>query len=164
MTRLTQRQTVIGNLLVSLGTDLATRGIRKRIQHSASVIGKLPLLLRNEYFWSFLRFRLKTRNYPDRFYDMVLVFDGPTCASSVIGMLSGTTEANYTSTGNHLAVMFITDDSVQDTGFVARYTPGEEYQTYKNIHVTFLITNSLFSINFGKTDQQILAVVAYGCK
>ncbi|KAF8564737.1 hypothetical protein P879_04032 [Paragonimus westermani] len=58
-----------------------------------------------------------------RYYDMVLIFDGPTCASSVIGMLSGTTPVNFTSTGNQLAIMFITDDSLQDTGFVARYTP-----------------------------------------
>ncbi|KAA3671428.1 uncharacterized protein DEA37_0012005 [Paragonimus westermani] len=77
-------------------------------------------------FLDFPSVSIENTQLSGRFYDMVLIFDGPTCASSVIGMLSGTTPINYTSTGNQLAIMFITDDSVQDTGFVARYTPGEE--------------------------------------
>ncbi|KAF5405871.1 hypothetical protein PHET_00625 [Paragonimus heterotremus] len=74
-------------------------------------------------FLEFPSVSIENTQLSDRPYDMVLVFDGPTCASNVIGMLSGTTQVNYTSTDHQLAVMFLTDDSLQDMGFVATYTP-----------------------------------------
>ncbi|KAF6772013.1 hypothetical protein AHF37_09601 [Paragonimus kellicotti] len=61
----------------------------------------------------------------DKFYDMVVVFDGPTCTSNIIGMFSGTTPMNFTSSVNQIAVMLLTDDSLQDFGFVARYNASE---------------------------------------
>ncbi|KAA3676673.1 uncharacterized protein DEA37_0007332, partial [Paragonimus westermani] len=57
-----------------------------------------------------------------RFYDVVQVFDGPTCTSNIIGMFSGNTPMNFTSSLNHITVMLLTDDSLQDLGFVASYS------------------------------------------
>ncbi|KAF7260594.1 hypothetical protein EG68_02220 [Paragonimus skrjabini miyazakii] len=96
-------------------------------------------------FLEFPSVSMEKTQLSNRFYDMVLVFDGPTCASNVIGMFSGTTQVNYTSTGNQLAVMLITDDSVQDIGFVANYTPVAVENNEVNCGEDLLVENGSFN-------------------
>ncbi|KAF7260593.1 hypothetical protein EG68_02219 [Paragonimus skrjabini miyazakii] len=72
-------------------------------------------------YLDFSRVNVESTQLFGRFYDTVLVFDGPTCTSNIIGMFSGTTPMNFTSSVNQIAVMFFTDDSLQDFGFVASY-------------------------------------------
>lgn len=55
--------------------------------------------------------------------DKVIVYDGPTIASQVLGTFSGSSlPPLITSTGNSMLVRFITNDSINADGWLAEYT------------------------------------------
>ncbi|XP_040184665.1 embryonic protein UVS.2-like [Rana temporaria] len=59
-------------------------------------------------------------------YDYMLVFDGPKTTSPLMGRYCGkSTLPIFTSTGNTLVFQFHSDDSVQLTGFFAKYAFGK---------------------------------------
>ncbi|KAF7255606.1 hypothetical protein EG68_07877 [Paragonimus skrjabini miyazakii] len=60
--------------------------------------------------------------YADPLNDFVAVFDGPGCASSVVGLFAGYERKQFLSTSNSISVMFNTDNShTSHVGFSAKY-------------------------------------------
>ncbi|KAF7256971.1 hypothetical protein EG68_06072 [Paragonimus skrjabini miyazakii] len=63
--------------------------------------------------------------YADPLNDFVAVFDGPGCASSVVGLFAGYERKQFLSTSNSISVMFNTDNShTGHVGFRAKYVAG----------------------------------------
>ena len=54
-------------------------------------------------------------------YDYILVYDGPEYNSSLIARVCDGSNGSFTSTGNFMSVVFITDGSVTRRGFQAHY-------------------------------------------
>jgi hypothetical protein len=54
-------------------------------------------------------------------YDYILVYDGPQYNSSLIARVCDGSNGSFTSTGNFMSVVFITDGSVTRRGFQAHY-------------------------------------------
>ena len=58
-------------------------------------------------------------------FDYVDVYDGPTLSSKIIARLYGMRPAPLISSGNQMVVRFVSDESVQNRGFSARYRAGK---------------------------------------
>ncbi|KAF8564738.1 hypothetical protein P879_04033 [Paragonimus westermani] len=57
-------------------------------------------------------------------YDKFIVFDGPSCASPMIAVVSGFSAKSIMSSTNQMAAMFISDNSIEMSGFVTQFTAG----------------------------------------
>ncbi|KAA3676674.1 uncharacterized protein DEA37_0007333 [Paragonimus westermani] len=65
--------------------------------------------------------------------DVLLIFDGPTCLDPTIAKISGNTPQQIASSTNQLSAMFISDDSLEERGFQAKFTAGTPHYTYQNV-------------------------------